>query len=243
MLEALMKFLVDYAVAEWMIAALGVFAIVIMADRVKALFFDYALPAEPFMKQVTKLMQEDRIEEALTFCAANEKKPLAYVVKRILERSDRDEKAISQSLDIASSEVAPKLVKRLSQIQMVSNVVTLVGLFGTVVGLIVAFKAIGSDAIDPAMKQTLLASGISIAMSATAAALLVAIPVMVGYTFLYDKQTKLFAEIDENSQKVVEMLRDRVYMPYRTDGAYPTALHVEKMNAKGMPLPKAPKVS
>lgn len=242
-MEALMKFLVDYAIAEWSILALGVFSFAIMAERYKALFIDYALPAEPFMKQVTKLIQEDRVEEALTFCSANEKKPLAYVVKRILERSDRDEKAISQSLDIASSEVAPKLVKRLSQVQMVSNVVTLVGLFGTVVGLIVAFKAIGSDTIDPAMKQTLLASGISIAMSATAAALLVAIPVMVIYTFLYDKQTKLFSEIDEHSQKVIEMLRDRVYMPFKTDGAYPTSLHVEKMKGAGMPAPKPPKVS
>jgi biopolymer transport protein ExbB len=242
-MEALMKFLVDYMVAEWSIGLLGLFALVIMGERYKALFIDYALPAEPFMKQVTKLVQEDRVEEALTFCSANEKKPLAYVIKRILERSDRDEKAISQSLDIASSEVAPKLVKRLSQVQMVSNVVTLVGLFGTVIGLIVAFKAIGADNVDPSMKQTLLASGISIAMSATAAALLVAIPVMVIYTFLYDRQTKLFAEIDENSLKVIEMLRDRVYMPFKTDGAYPTSLHVEKMKGAGMPVPKPPKVS
>jgi biopolymer transport protein ExbB len=219
------------------------FAFALIGDRVKTLFFDYALPAEPFMKQVTKLMQEDRVEEALTFCSANEKKPLAYIIKRVLERSDRDDKAIQQSLDIASSEMAPKLVKRLGLIQMVSNVVTLVGLFGTVVGLIVAFKAIGSDSIDPSMKQTLLASGISIAMSATACALLVAIPVMVFYTFLYDKQTKLFSEIDENTQKVLEMLRDRVYMPFKTDGAYPTSLHVEKMNGKGAPSIKAPKVS
>jgi biopolymer transport protein ExbB/TolQ len=241
-MEALMNFLVDYKVAEVAIGCLGLFAFAVIGDRFKALFVDYALPAEPFMKQVTKLMQEDRVEEALTFCAANEKKPLAHVIKRILERSDRDEKAISQSLDIASSEVAPKLVKRLSQVQMVSNVVTLVGLFGTVVGLIVAFKAIGSDSIDPSMKQTLLASGISIAMSATACALLVAIPVMVCYTFLYDKQTKLFAEIDENSQKVVEMLRDRVYMPFKSDGAYPTSLHADKMKTPHAPV-KAPKVS
>jgi biopolymer transport protein ExbB len=241
-METLMNFLVEYKVAEVAILCLGLFAMAIIIDRFRALFFEYALPAEPFMKQVTKLMQEDRVEEALTFCSANDKKPLAHVIKRVLERSDRDEKAISQSLDIASSEVAPKLVKRLSQIQMVSNVVTLVGLFGTVVGLIVAFKAIGSDTIDPSMKQTLLASGISIAMSATAAALLVAIPVMVLYTFLYDKQTKLFAEIDEHSQKVVEMLRDRIYMPFKTDGAYPTTLHTDKMNGKGAPH-KAPKVS
>ena len=51
-----------------------------------------------------KLVEEDKIDEAITFCAANEHMPLAYVAKRILERSDRDEKAIEQSLDIAASE-------------------------------------------------------------------------------------------------------------------------------------------
>lgn len=241
-MDNLMKFIADNMIAEIAIGLIGLYSIGLIIDRVKALFFDYALPAEPFMKQVTKLLQEDRVEEALTFCSANEKKPLAYVVKRILERSDRDEKAISQSLDIASSEVAPKLVKRLGQVQMVSNVVTLVGLFGTVIGLIVAFKAIGSDSIDPSMKQTLLASGISIAMSATAAALLVAIPTMFCYTFLYDKQSRLFSEIDENSQKVIELLRDRVYAPFKTDSAYPTALHADKV-AKTPPPMKNSKVS
>lgn len=233
-----MNFLVDYKVADIAIAGIGIFALAIVLDRTKALFFDYSLPAEPFMKQVTKLVQDDRIEEALTFCQANEKKPLAYVVKRILERSDRDERAISQSLDIASSEVAPKLVARLAQVQMVSNVVTLVGLFGTVIGLIVAFKAISFA--DPTQKQTILAQGISMAMTATAMALLVAIPTMFAYTFLYEKQTRLFAEIDENSQKVIEMLRDRLYVPFRQDSAYPTTLNADKLNGKGAPTAKTP---
>ena len=111
-----------------------------------------------------KLVQEDQMEQAITFCAANEKKPLAYVIKRVLERSDRDDKSIEHSLDIASSEIAPKIVKRLEQLAMISNVVTLIGLFGTVVGLIVAFKAISFA--DVAQKQTILAQGISIAMTA-----------------------------------------------------------------------------
>lgn len=234
-----MNFLVDYKVADITIAGIGIFALAIILDRTKALFFDYSMPAEPFMKQVTKLVQDDRIEEALTFCQANEKKPLAYVVKRILERSDRDERAISQSLDIASSEVAPRLVQRLAQVQMVSNVVTLVGLFGTVIGLIVAFKAISFA--DPTQKQTILAQGISMAMTATAMALLVAIPTMFAYTFLYEKQTRLFAEIDENSQKVIELLRDRLYVPFRQDSAYPTTLHADKLNGKSAgPHIKAP---
>jgi biopolymer transport protein ExbB len=232
-MDSLLNFLVDYKVADVAIISIGFYAMVLVMERFKALFIDYSLPAVPFMKQVTRLINEDKMEEALTFCSANEKKPLAYVIKRILERSDRDEKSIECSLDIASSEVAPKLAKRLGQVQMVSNVVTLVGLFGTVIGLIVAFKALSFA--DVSQKQTILAQGISIAMTATAAALLVAIPTMFSYTFLFDKQNKLFAEIDEHSQKVIELLRDRVYAPFKTDSAYPTTIHTAKVSTPRTP--------
>jgi len=237
-MESLLNFLVDYKIAEVCILLTGLYALALIIDRFKALYFDYALPAEPFMKQVLKLLHDDRVEEAVTFCSANEKKPLAHVVKRILERSDRDERSIEQSLNIASSEVAPKLVARLGQVQMVSNVVTLIGLFGTVIGLIVAFKAISFA--DVSQKQTILAQGISIAMMATATALMVAIPTMFAYTFLYEKQTKLFAEIDENSQKIIEVLRDRVYVPFRAEKAYPTTLNADKLNGHSH-APVAPK--
>lgn len=241
-MEGLLNFMVNNKVADVAIGLIGLYSLTLILDRVKALFFDYALPVKPFMKQVTQLVQEDKIDEALTFCAANQKKPLAHVIKRILERSDRDEGSIGHSLDIASSEIAPKLVRRLGQVQMVSNVVTLVGLLGTVVGLIVAFKAISFA--DVSQKQTILAQGISIAMTATAAALIVAIPTMFAYTFLYEKQNRLFSEIDENSQKIIEMLRDRAYEPFKAETAYPTDLrgdHVASQEkAPPPPPPTAP---
>lgn len=237
-MEGLLNFMVNNKVADIAIGLIGLYSITLILDRVKALFFDYAMPVKPFMKQVMSLIHEDKIDEALTFCAANEKKPLAHVIKRILERSDRDEHSIGHSLDIASSEIAPKLVRRLGQVQMVSNVVTLVGLLGTVVGLIVAFKAISFA--DVSQKQTILAQGISIAMTATAAGLIVAIPTMFAYTFLYEKQNRLFSEIDESSQKIIEMLRDRAYTPYKLENAYPNDLRQEDISTTKEKMPPPP---
>jgi biopolymer transport protein ExbB/TolQ len=159
------------------------------------------------MGQVLKLVEEDKTEEAIAYCAANETKPLAYVIKRILERSDRDEGSMNDSLDIAASEIAPGLTKNLTYLAMVSNVVTLIGLLGTVVGLIMSFKAVSFA--DPSQKQTLLADGISMAMNATAAGLCVAIPVMVFYSFLHSKQGKLFSEIDLWANKTLDVLKNR----------------------------------
>lgn len=228
-MESVLNLLSEYHVADIMIVATGLFAIVLVYDRFKALYIDYSLPTEQFMGQIMKLLSEDKTEEAITFCSANHNKPLAYVIKRVLERSDREKEAMEKSLDIAASEMGPKLVKNLNHLPMVANVVTLIGLFGTVIGLIIAFKAISFA--DPSQKQALLAQGISTAMSATAMGLSVAIPVMFLYSFLYTKQSQLFAEIDQHSAKVIELLNDRGYRPFGTAYAYPT-IPADKLKGK-----------
>jgi len=226
-MDTIMGILVDYKVVDFIIATVGVFAFGLLYDRWKALYVDLPMPAEPFMKQVMGLIEQDKVEEAITFCSANEKKPLAYVIKRVLEKSDRDDSAIEHSLDIAAADVAPTLIKRLGHLPMVANVVTMIGLFGTVIGLIVAFRAVSFA--DVSQKQTLLAQGISMAMSATAGGLAVAIPTMFIYSFLHAKQSALFSEIDRHSQRVIEALKSRSYMPFRAAAAYPGTLKTETL--------------
>ncbi len=236
-MESLLNFIVNNKVADICISMIGLFGLSVVINRFKVLYMDFAIPADTFMQQVIKLVEADKVEDAITFCNANEKKPLAFVVKRVLETSDRDEKSIEHALDTASSIVAPKLVKGLSKLAMISNVVTLVGLFGTVIGLIVAFKAI--SVADVSQKQTILAQGISIAMTATAMGLMVAIPIMFLYSFLHDKQTQLFSEIDQASNSLIKVLRDRDYVPFTHDKAYPNHLNADKM-PKGEKPPGPP---
>lgn len=236
-MDGVLSFLNNYKIIDMFILLVGVFGVFLIADRFRALYFEYALPVEPFLKQVMSLIEQDKIEEAITFCAANEKKPLAYVTKRILEKSDRDDGAVESSLDIAASEVAPILMKGLGHVQMVSNVVTLIGLLGTVVGLITAFRAVSFA--DVAQKQTLLAEGISIAMTATMLGLMFAIPVMISYSFLHAKQGRLFNEIDQCSQKVIEALKGRIYMPYKGLTAYPSNLNADALKKTTTPPPAA----
>lgn len=235
-MESLLNFIVDNKVADICITLVGLFGFTVVVNRFKALYLDYAIPAEPFMKQVLKLVEGGKTEEAITFCNANEKKPLAYIVKRILEYSDRDEKSMEHALDTAASEIAPKLVKGLSKLAMISNVVTLIGLFGTVIGLIVAFKAI--SVADVSQKQTILAQGISIAMTATAMGLMVAIPIMFLYSFLHDKQTQLFSEIDQATNNLIKCLNNRDYVGFSHDKAYPNHLNGDKLGKP--PAPPAP---
>ena len=229
-MDTVLSFINNYKIVDMFIVLVGIFGLYLVFDRYRALYVEYAMPAEPFVNQILKLIDQDKIEEAITLCAANEKKPLAHVTKRILEKSDRDDHAIEASLDIAASEVAPKLMKGLGHVSMTSNVVTLIGLLGTVVGLITAFRAVSFA--DVAQKQTLLAEGISIAMTATMMGLMFAIPIMVCYSFLHAAQGKLFSDIDQGSQKVIEALKSRIYSPYKGLTAYPSNLDgMKKSNA------------
>jgi biopolymer transport protein ExbB len=223
-----MKFAVDNYLLDAAILGMGLFALSLTLERVKSLYFTYSINAEQFTSKILKFVEEDKIEEAITYCGANEKKPLAHVMKRILERSDRDDQAIEASLDIAAGEVAPGLSRNLNYLAMASNVVTLIGLLGTVVGLIMSFKAVSFA--DPSQKQTLLADGISLAMHATAMGLLVAIPTMVIYSFLHAKQGRLFSEIDRSSTKLIDLLKSRDLKAF--DGAYPTNITTDKKSAK-----------
>lgn len=232
-MDKLMKVAVDYYLVDAAIGLMGLFALALIIERCKSLYFTYSINAELFMSKLTKLVEDDKIDEAITYCAANEKKPLAHVMKRILERSDRDEAAIDHSLDIAASEVAPGLTRNLNYLSMSSNVVTLIGLLGTVVGLIMSFKAVSYA--DPSQKQALLADGISLAMHATAAGLLVAIPVMVIYSFLHARQGKIFGEIDLHANKLIEVLKARDIRVFNAQVAFPSGLGADKANRVKMP--------
>lgn len=234
------KVLVD--VVHFSIYGMGVFGLVLILERAKALFVDYSIKGDIFMKQIKSLVEIDKIEEAITYCAANDKKPLAHVVKKILERADRDDRSIEQALDIAVGEVAPNIAKRIGYLAMIGNVVTMLGLLGTVGGLIMSFQAVSFA--DPTQKQILLAQGISIAMHATALGLFIAIPVMVVYSFLHAKQGRLFSEIDRCSTMVLDLLRSRGYYAFSEAAAFPANTGTPgKMAAHAHHMPSAPKTN
>ncbi|MES2768988.1 MAG: MotA/TolQ/ExbB proton channel family protein [Bdellovibrionota bacterium] len=214
--------LVDYYLIDIGIVGMGIISIGLILERAKVLFFDYHINSTAFTDQVMKLVSQNKIEESIAFCSANIKKPIAQAMKIILERADRSDEEIGKAVDRVASEIVPTLEKRLGYLPMVSNVVTLIGLLGTVAGLIMSFKAVSFA--DPTQKQTLLADGISVAMNATALGLMVAIPVMVAYAFLNIRQGKLFSDIDVATQRLCDFLRSRGVTEMNEANAYPTNL-------------------
>lgn len=238
-MTGLFKLFIESGAVDFAIIGVGIFGLGVIVDRFKAFFVDYSLKVDVFMKQVRALLEADKVEEAITFCAANQSKPMAFVIKSILEKSDRDDASMESAVDIAVSEVGPLLTRRMPYLPMIANVSTLIGLLGTVAGLIMSFKAVSFA--DQSQKQALLADGISMAMHATAMGLMVAIPVMIAYSFLHAKQAKLFTDLEEHAYKTIDYMKSRTFHKVHEHGVYPQNVGIDTMPKKDtMAAPPAP---
>lgn len=114
---------------------------------------------------------------------------------------DRHRNELETATEEALMEVLPALEKRTHYLATFSNLSTLLGLLGTVAGLIVAFGALG--AADPTEKADLLSAGISEAMNCTAFGLGVAIPSLVAHAWLQAKTTELVDSLEAACAKIV----------------------------------------
>ena len=130
---------------------------------------------------------------------------LNYGLARIQSARRRDdiEKAMEESL----MEVVPKLEKRTHYLATFANLATLLGLLGTVMGLINAFAAVAT--VNPAEKANLLSASISVAMNCTAFGLMTAVPLLVIHAFIQTKTTELVDSLEMASVKFLNAITER----------------------------------
>jgi biopolymer transport protein ExbB len=111
---------------------------------------------------------------------------------------------IQTSMDAAALREIPSLEKRIMLINTCANIATLLGLLGTVAGLISAFDAVAN--VSPDKKAEMLASAIATAMNTTAAGLIGAIPLLGLYGYLSSKSDELVSEIHESSVSTLNFI-------------------------------------
>ena len=130
---------------------------------------------------------------------------LNYGLARIQSARRRDdiEKAMEESL----MEVVPRLEKRTHYLATFANLATLLGLLGTVIGLINAFGAVAT--VNPAEKANLLSASISVAMNCTAFGLMTAVPLLFVHAFLQTKTTELIDSLEMASVKFLNAITER----------------------------------
>jgi biopolymer transport protein ExbB/TolQ len=140
--------------------------------------------------QMAPMLQSGRFKEVQQVASKSES-AIGKIVHNGLQRmqSARRREDIDAAMEEGMMEIVPRLEKRTHYIATFANVITLVGLLGTIIGLIKGFTAVA--AVDPASKAELLSASISIAMNNTAFALMVAIPFLLIHAFLQARTSEI----------------------------------------------------
>jgi biopolymer transport protein ExbB len=192
------------------ILVVGAIAAAIILERTWALVYHYPMKHVPqFFDKLRDLVMADKLAEAISLCDRYKTKPVAHVVREALLRAHQPEPLIQDGLEIAVSEASEQIQKRTSYLSSIANVATLLGLLGTIVGLIKSFEAVGSAAAQ--QRSALLAEGISTAMNATMLGLAVAIPCMIAYSFLINRTNRLNSEVDRSAVRILDLINQRFY--------------------------------
>ncbi len=136
------------------------------------------------------MLQNGRFKEAGNVASSSDA-AIGKIVTNGLTRmqSPGRREDIDAAMEEGMMEIVPRLEKRTHYIATFANVITLVGLLGTIIGLIKAFTAVAQ--VNPAEKAEMLSAGISIAMNNTAFALMVAIPFLLIHAFLQARTSEI----------------------------------------------------
>ena len=140
---------------------------------------------------------------------------LTYGLHRIKSAARRVD--IEAAMEESLMEVVPRLEKRTHYLATFANVATLLGLLGTIIGLIRAFTAVA--AANPAEKADMLSASISVAMNTTAFGLMVAIPLLLVHTLLQSKTTEIVDSLEMASVKFLNTIDERRHEAQATQAA------------------------
>ncbi len=189
----------------WMHAILltMVFSIAIVIERFIFINFKNRIDTTAFVNKILELLQKGSVASAVELCNVS-KAALPRITKAGLEEAGKSPEDIQQAMELAAMNEIPKIEKRMNYLSLLANIATLLGLLGTIFGLIDSFKAV--TAAEASQKAALLAQGIAVAMNTTAFGLVVAIPTLVVYSMLNERSSAIINEINENTARIYQRL-------------------------------------
>ena len=188
-----------HLITFWLICGVAV-----IAERTVYLF-GASVNKDVFLATMQKCILAGDVAKAVKMCSAANA-PLARIVQAGLVKVNRPDEEVQAAMDEAALIEMPKINKRTGFLALFANLAMLCGLFGTIVGLIKAFGAVGGESVDPSQKARILAEGISEAMNCTAWGLLSAIVCLMGFAFLNGKTQAVEDDINEASVRVLNLV-------------------------------------
>lgn len=201
MVDTIKLFLHQGGFAAWLIALAGLILLVVGIERLLYLYFGISSKTGASYAQLQETILARKYTEAIQICSRSERSPELKMIKSGLLALDNGREAIRNSLGSMLTEISRGLENRVPIIALVASSATLLGLLGTITGLIKTFSAMASA--DPSMKAKLLGEGISEAMYATAVGLGVGITALVVHTLCTSKIDQIYGKCQDAGFKLV----------------------------------------
>jgi biopolymer transport protein ExbB/TolQ len=186
-----------YIILFWLIVSVG-----IIVERAVYLYKS-SINKDVFLATMQKCILAGDIGRAIKLCSAANA-PLARIVKAGLMKVNRPDAEVQAAMDEAALQELPKIEQRTPYLALCANLAMLSGLFGTVLGLILAFKAVAGS--DPSSQAQMLAKGISEAMNCTAFGLISAIIALLGFAIHNGKTQHLIDDINSATVQVMNLV-------------------------------------
>lgn len=193
----------------WILLLAAVFSIAIAIERLIFLMSRSGSRTTSFINDIVDLVANGDMGGARERCSQVGNMAIARIVGTVLTDTGYGENRIRSKIDESILKVVPELEKRTGYLSTIGNVSTLIGLMGTIYGLILSFASVGKPGIDAVEKSTMLASGIAAAMNTTFMGLMVAIPSIVLYSLFKSKTRQIIDEIDEHSLVLANALAEK----------------------------------
>lgn len=186
-----------------LIILLSITALALFIEHLISIRRDQLVPPE-LLGHLESLFEDEEYEEAMTLCEATPNF-LTNVVAAGLPKIGQGYEAIESSMAEAGEQEAVKLHQKISYLSLIANISPMLGLFGTVVGMIIAFNTIAMS--DAAPSPSELAGGISMALVTTALGLTVAIPTLCFYFFFRNRVIRIVMEVSTITDELMERFR------------------------------------
>ena len=200
----MLNFIIKGGIFIYPIIICSIVSLTIFIERMLSLRRKKIIP-EAFLESIERLLRKENVSEALELCE-NDSSSISRIFYAGIKNYGKRREAIKERIEEVGRREAVVLGRYVEALATIASVSTLLGLLGTIAGMIKIFSVISLQSV---VNPSVLAGGISEALYTTAAGLTVAIPTLIFYRYLSSKSNSLIVEMEECSTQMAELIKEK----------------------------------
>ncbi len=205
-MEGVTEFLTEFfkvgGAIAWAIMISLVLTLAVVVERCVVLYFTSGVNSNSFIRGIEGAILSGNLDKVARQCQT-ENFPLSRIIHSGVSKAAKSDEEVQAAMDEAALRELPRLEKRTGYLPMLANIATLLGLLGTIKGMIASFGAAGGGSTD---KAAALAEGISEALHCTFMGLFVGVVALLAYSLLQGRTQALVDDIHEGTVRVMNLI-------------------------------------